>query len=581
MTRPVPSFLLALSFLLTTGLPARAVPLQDPPAAAKEQKAAEQKEKTEAEKQAEEKQQEQTLIDALKKEAATTEQHLRAKNEELKTAGEEQAKATKANKEAADKKVEALTKERDELANTLKGIIANLDEKKQDTTALRKTVFEVLGEKLKEPEKAEQTEELSKQLDAMTRDEVFAKLSVAYSKYKGSVQAVAEAKKELDEIDPKAPEYSKKKQEVDRAEADAAKAAEVLQVHVAAYKAKLGDKAGKDKTLVEIQKYLVKQDGGSFQNLSGEVAVSLVTEWLDSAWTSIKKEAPALAWNLIQFLLILFLFRIIAGICSRIVARALKSKRLRKSDLLADFATRTTKNLIMLIGLVIAARKLNIDTTPLIAGIGAAGLIVGFALQGTLSNFASGIMLLVYRPFDVGSVISVGSVNGKVESMNLVSTTVLTFDNQLVIVPNNNIWGNVITNVTAKKTRRVDLVFGIGYDDDIEHAERILSEIITSHPKVLETPAPNIRVSNLNTSSVDFICRPWVKTADYWEVYWDLTRTVKLRFDQEGISIPFPQQDVHFHHAPTDEEATKVLQPAPRRDAAKAEQETSAAGEKK
>jgi len=270
-------------------------------------------------------------------------------------------------------------------------------------------------------------------------------------------------------------------------------------------------------------------------------------------------------------------FWIGARVCSRIVARALKSKRLRKSDLLADFATRTTKNIIMIVGFLIALQKLDIvDTTPLIAGLGAATLVIGLALQGTLSNFASGLMLLIYRPFDVGSVISVGSVNGKVESLNLVSTTVLTFDNQLVIVPNNNIWGNVITNVTAKKTRRVDLVFGIGYDDDIEHAERILREIVTSHPKVLETPEPNIRVSNLNTSSVDFICRPWVKTSDYWEVYWDLTRTVKLRFDQEGISIPFPQQDVHFHHVPTDEEATKVLQPAPRRDGAKTEQETTA-----
>ena len=136
-------------------------------------------------------------------------------------------------------------------------------------------------------------------------------------------------------------------------------------------------------------------------------------------------------------------------------------------------------------------------------------------------------------------------MTGRVEAMTLVTTTVLTFDNQRLIVPNRKIWGDVITNVTAEQVRRVDLTFGISYADDIEHTERVLKEIVNQHPKVLETPEPVVRLHELGESSVNFIVRPWANTTDYWEVYWDLTREVKRRFDAEGISIPFPQRDIH------------------------------------
>ena len=157
------------------------------------------------------------------------------------------------------------------------------------------------------------------------------------------------------------------------------------------------------------------------------------------------------------------------------------------------------------------------------------------------------MMILLYRPFDVSDIVEAGGVSGKVSRMNLVSTTILTFDHQTMVVPNSKIWGDVIRNVTAQTTRRVDLIFGIGYGDDIEHAESVLNDIIEKHEKILSDPLPAVELHTLGESSVDFVVRPWVKTADYWRVYWDVTREVKRRFDAEGISIPFPQRDLHVY----------------------------------
>jgi small conductance mechanosensitive channel len=181
----------------------------------------------------------------------------------------------------------------------------------------------------------------------------------------------------------------------------------------------------------------------------------------------------------------------------------------------------------------------------LLAGLGIVGFIIGFALQGTLSNFASGVMILLYRPFDVGDVVEAGGVLGKVNHMSLVNTTFMTLDNQRLIVPNNLVWEGVITNITAQRVRRIDLIFGIAYGDDIEKVEKILTEIVAAHEAVLDSPEPVVKVHELAESSVNFVVRPWVKTDEYWNTYWDITKAVKLRFDEEGISIPFPQRDVH------------------------------------
>jgi small conductance mechanosensitive channel len=206
----------------------------------------------------------------------------------------------------------------------------------------------------------------------------------------------------------------------------------------------------------------------------------------------------------------------------------------------------SVRNIVVVIGVLIAISQTGISLAPLLAGLGILGFIVGFALQDSLANFASGMLILLYRPFDVGDVVEAGGVSGKVSHMSLVNTTFITFDNKRLIVPNNMIWGSVITNLTAQLTRRVDLVFGISYQDDIERAESVFRDVLNAHELVLDTPEPLIKVHELGDSSVNMIVRPWVKTDDYWDVYWDLMKAIKLALDKEGISIPFPQREVHM-----------------------------------
>ncbi|MFG0283221.1 MAG: mechanosensitive ion channel family protein, partial [Phycisphaerales bacterium JB039] len=253
--------------------------------------------------------------------------------------------------------------------------------------------------------------------------------------------------------------------------------------------------------------------------------------------------------RIVYFVLILIAFWIIGRIFSRLTRAAL-GKVKKSSVLLRNFLSGLVFKITMALGIVVAVSMLGVNINPLLAAIGGAIIVVGLALQGTLSNFASGIMILMFRPFDEGDVVEAGGVSGKVESLSLFSTTILTFDNQVKIVPNTSIWGNVITNITGRDTRRVDMTFGISYADDMDKAARILEQTVKAHDKVLADPAPNIKVHQLGDSSVNFIVRPWVRTSDYWDVYWDLTRAVKQRFDAEGVSIPFPQRDVHlFQHA--------------------------------
>ena len=232
--------------------------------------------------------------------------------------------------------------------------------------------------------------------------------------------------------------------------------------------------------------------------------------------------------------------------------RHLHGERCRGSRVLhnscATFLGKIVKQLVMVIGLIVALSALEVNISPLLAALGAAGFVIGLALQGTLSNFASGLLILAYQPFDVGDVIEAAGVSGIVDSVSLFSTHIRTFDNKVMIVPNNDIWGGTITNSTATDTRRVDMTFGIGYDDDVEKAKEILQRLVNEHELVLEEPAPVVQMNELGDSSVNFICRPWTKTSDYWSVYWDLTRDVKSEFEKAGISIPFPQQDVHVYH---------------------------------
>lgn len=299
------------------------------------------------------------------------------------------------------------------------------------------------------------------------------------------------------------------------------------------------EKKGGD--IAELEKYSKVIAGVALEAGEAKVKGQLIKNWLVSPDGGL-----LLLKNLTWFLLTLLLAYIVAGIVGRLISRAV-SRLDNVSTLLRDFLVRMARGAIIVVGVIIAIPWLGIEIAPLLAVIGAAGFAVAFALQGTLSNFASGIMILLYQPFDVGDFVEVAGISGKVEALTLVSTELKTVDNKKMLVPNNSVWQGIITNSMGSATRRVDLVFGIGYQDSIEKAIGILEEVVGKHELVLETPEPVIKVHELGDSSVNLICRPWTKTDDYWTVYWDITRQVKERFDAEGVSIPFPQRDVHLY----------------------------------
>nr|WP_258182451.1 mechanosensitive ion channel family protein [Vibrio mediterranei] len=308
----------------------------------------------------------------------------------------------------------------------------------------------------------------------------------------------------------------------------------------------LGDDVGLETS--EYKRQVFSVTGNITQDiLDSKVLISLLSYWWSAAVDWLGDNAPQQLFQVFIFILILFVTRAVVKLVRKIVTKAVHNKNLKLSHLMQNFFVSMSGNIVWIIGIMVGLSQIGLNLAPILTGFGIAGVIIGFALQDTLSNFAAGMMLLIYRPFDVGDFVFAGGVDGKVSHMSLVNTTIRTFDNQIIIVPNSKIWGDVIKNVTHERTRRVDMVFGIGYGDDLLKAESVLHEIIEAHPAVLKSPEPNIRVHTLNTSSVDFIVRPWVKTDDYWDVYWDVTKEVKLRFDKEGISIPFPQQDVHLH----------------------------------
>ena len=264
-----------------------------------------------------------------------------------------------------------------------------------------------------------------------------------------------------------------------------------------------------------------------------------------SSWFSSKEGGIKLGIQILKFLGVMLAFWVLAGSVRRIVQKAAEKSN-RFSELLEQFMIKISFRAVMIIGLVVALGTVGINVAALLTVIGGASFIIAFALQDTLSNFAAGIMLLIYRPFDVGDVVEVGGVSGKIDQVSLVSTMIRTFDNKVVLVPNKNVWGQIITNSSSSEERRVDMIFGIGYSDDTDKAKEILTKIVEDHELVLDKPTPTIQLHELADSSVNFICRPWVKTPDYWQVHWDVTQRVKAEFDKSGISIPFPHQELHI-----------------------------------
>lgn len=216
-------------------------------------------------------------------------------------------------------------------------------------------------------------------------------------------------------------------------------------------------------------------------------------------------------------------------------------------ETLVKFLENIIYYIAMLVVILTALSKLGVETTSFFAILGAAGLAVGLALKDSLGNFASGVMIILFKPFKVGDVVNAAGVTGTVTEVGIFNSVFTTPDNQRIIIPNGSITSGSITNINANETRRVDLVVGIGYDDDIKKAKEVLKDIVNSEERVLQDKGITVAVSELADSSVNFVVRAWVKTSDYWGVKFDLTEEVKLRFDKEGISIPYPQQDVHVH----------------------------------
>ena len=248
--------------------------------------------------------------------------------------------------------------------------------------------------------------------------------------------------------------------------------------------------------------------------------------------------------NIIGAIVVLILGRIIAGMLRNVLQKVLRKSKLDQT--IISFLGNLFYGLLITLIVLVALGQLGVETTSFIAIVGAAGLAVGFALKDSLSNFASGVLLLINKPFVIGDFVEAGGTSGSVVEIKLFATKLKTPDNKAVYVPNSSIVTGNITNYSAEATRRVDMVFGIGYGDDIDKAKEIILKLLSNDNRVFKDPAPQIVVGSLGDSSVNIYVRPWTKKEDYWGFYFDMTENVKKKFDEEGISIPFPQRDVHL-----------------------------------
>jgi small conductance mechanosensitive channel len=253
-----------------------------------------------------------------------------------------------------------------------------------------------------------------------------------------------------------------------------------------------------------------------------------------------------LATALAIFLIGKFIIRLIVGTISKVMTNQAVDKTLK------TFICNFVQISLMVVVVIASIGALGVETTSFIAIIGTAGLAVGLALQGSLSNFASGVLIVLFRPYRVGDFIEAAGIAGNVDQVQILTTILKTGDNKQIIVPNSQIMDSIITNYSANDTRRVDMVIGVSYDDDLDKVRKILQNLIATEERILDEPATTIAVSELADSSVNFVVRPWVKSSDYWGVMFDMTEAIKKRFDKEGISFPYPQQDVHLYNQDSD-----------------------------
>ena len=255
----------------------------------------------------------------------------------------------------------------------------------------------------------------------------------------------------------------------------------------------------------------------------------------------------AIPWgiNIAMAILIYVVGRIVVGLLLSVFRRVMAKSKY--DQMLIDFLEAIISAILMLFVIVASLDELGVDTTSLVAILGAAGLAIGLSLQDSLKNFAAGVMLLVFKPFRAGNYVEAAGTAGIVQKIGIFTTTMTSLDNKEIIIPNGKIYSDNITNYSAKETRRCDMTFGIGYDDDLRKAKAILEEMCEKEERILDDPAPLVGVAELGDNSVNFTVRPWVNAADNLAVRLDFTEAVKLRFDEEGISIPYPQMDVHVH----------------------------------
>ncbi len=265
---------------------------------------------------------------------------------------------------------------------------------------------------------------------------------------------------------------------------------------------------------------------------------------LDAIITRLQVFTAEYGMRIVGAVLILFIGRLVA----KLVQKSLKAimERSKVDSALISFVGSLSYIGLMTFVIIAALGKLNIQTASFIAVLGAAGLAIGLALQGSLANFASGVLILVFKPFRVGDMVEGGGTAGIVEEIEIFTTQLKTPDNKKVIVPNSQMTGGNIVNYSAKDTRRVDMVFGVSYGDDLDKVRKAINDVLSADERVLADPAPRVGIVELADSSVNFVVRPWVKTTDYWDVYFAMHEAMKKRFDAEGISIPFPQRDVHL-----------------------------------
>ena len=248
--------------------------------------------------------------------------------------------------------------------------------------------------------------------------------------------------------------------------------------------------------------------------------------------------------RLIAAIAIFFIGRIVVRFVTKGIRKVMESQEVDK--ILQSFVSNLVYWALMIFVVIAAINQVGVQTTSLIAIMGAAGLAIGLAMQGSLANFAAGVLIVMFRPYRVGNFVEAAGIAGSVVQVGILTTVLKTGDNKQIIVPNAQIMGSIITNYSANDTRRVDLVIGIGYDDDIDKARDTIQALVDADDRILKDPSCLIAVSELADSSVNFVVRPWVKSADYWAVNFALTEAIKKRFDKEGISFPYPQQDVHL-----------------------------------